>query len=324
MPRQPTLYYASLHALVTSQSALQGGATIAENHRKYAKTNSPERFSLWSFSARYLPLLLTGLICALLSACVGHETESEQTLLTTARWQQHELAGDTFQHSFFVAQLPPDIASLHVYIGGDGRAFLNPNTIAQDPTPRAHLTLRLALVDPAPSAFLARPCYYGGSMSAACTADLWTVNRYSPVVIDSMLAALSLISKRFPRAEITLVGYSGGGVIALLMARKFDRVVRVLTVAAPLDTDIWVAEHGYTPLAAISNPAGIVDWPPDLEQIHLSGAKDSNVTPEMLESYLEKTGNTGTAARSLVYPGFDHKCCWLQDWPQILRGTGLN
>ena len=300
------------------------GGKIAVNPRKYAKLRPSDDVSLWSFCAAYTLLPLTWLIYALLlSACAGPVTRSGQTLLGEARWQQYDLAG-LFTHPFFVAQLPPDIASLHVYIGGDGRAFLNRNTIAQDPTPDGHLALRLALVDPAPSAFLARPCYYGGSMRAPCAADLWTVNRYSPVVIDSMTAALRLVSKRFPQAEITLVGYSGGGVIALLMARKFDRVVRVITVAAPLDTATWIAAHGYTPLAANSNPAEVVDWPPDLEQIHLGGANDSNATPEMLESFLVKTGNTGAAARRQIYPGFDHECCWVQDWPQILRSIGLN
>jgi hypothetical protein len=259
-----------------------------------------------------------------LSACVSQGIDSGQALLTEAQWRQENLAGGAFSQRFFVEQLPSDIASLHIYISGDGQAFLNKHIVAQDPTPAGHLALKLALADPAPSGFLSRPCYYGGALLAPCTPDLWTVKRYSPLVIDSLVAALQEIANRYPRAEITLVGYSGGGVIALLMARKFDRVVRVVTVAAPLDTSIWIAERGYTPLSANSNPAEIVDWPLDLEQIHLSGANDSNVTPEILHSFLEKTGNAGAAARSLVYPGFDHECCWLQDWPKILRNIGVN
>lgn len=260
----------------------------------------------------------------LLSACVGHPTDSRQALLSKARWQQEDLVGDAFSHRFFVENLPRDIASLHVYIGGDGRAFLNRNTVAQDPTPSGHLALKLALADPAPSGFLSRPCYYGGVLLAPCTPDLWTVNRYSPVVIDSMVAALQVIVARYPRAEITLVGYSGGGVIALLTAQKFDRIVRVVTVAAPLDTLAWTNDHNYTPLSAGSNPADIIDWTSQLEQIHLSGEEDTNVTPAILESFLEKTVNTSAVTRAVFVAGFDHECCWLQEWPEILRNIGVN
>ena len=161
-------------------------------------------------------------------------------------------------------------------------------------------------------------------MLAPCSPKLWTVERYSPVVIDSMVAALQVIATRFPRAELTLVGYSGGGVIALLTARRFDAVVRVVTVAAPLDTLAWTTYHGYTPISPGSNPAEFSDWPPELEQIHMGGADDNNVTPAVLDSFLKKSRDAGASTSLLVYPGFDHDCCWLQAWPDILGEIGLN
>lgn len=196
--------------------------------------------------------------------------------------------------------------------------------MSQDPTPSEHLALRLALADASPSGFLSRPCYYGGATFAPCTPRLWTVDRYSPVVIDSMVAALQEIATRFPRARLTLVGYSGGGVIALLTARRLDAVVRVVTVAAPLDTLAWTTYHGYTPLSAGSNPAEIPGWPSELEQIHLGGAEDNKVPPAVLNSFMEKTNSAGASISLLVYPGFDHDCCWLQNWPEILGEIRVN
>ena len=92
-----------------------------------------------------------------LSACASNVPPSEEALLTQARWSDDELVGSSFEHHFFVENLRRDIASLHIYIGGDGRAFLNRNSVSQDPTPSEHLALQLALDDASPSGFLSRP-----------------------------------------------------------------------------------------------------------------------------------------------------------------------
>ena len=48
--------------------------------------------------------------------------------------------------------------------------------------------------------------------------------------------------------EVTFVGYSGGGVLAVLIAERLDNVAGVITVGANLDTDAWTEHHGYLPL----------------------------------------------------------------------------
>ena len=70
-----------------------------------------------------------------------------------------------------------------------------------------------------------------------------------------MAAALSDILQRRPYQGLVLIGYSGGGVLAMLLAEQFPATQAVVTVAGNLDTDAWAIEHGYSPLRGSLNPA---------------------------------------------------------------------
>ncbi len=262
---------------------------------------------------------LPALFALLLGAgCALHGPASAQRLLNDAGWTQFVLPAGGLPLAWFSEPLPADTPHLHVYLGGDGRAFATRRRIARDPTSSEHLGLRLALADPAPSAFLGRPCYYGGATEPPCEPALWTLERYGPRVVAAVVAALADIAARYPRARLTLVGYSGGGVIAVLAARQLDRVERVITVASPLDTAAWTRHHGYTELAAASNPADLGDWPARTRQLHLVGTDDAQVPPFIAASYHTRTGLAPPHSVTVPLDGYDHRCCWLREWPAIL------
>jgi hypothetical protein len=103
--------------------------------------------------------------------------------------------------------------ALHVYIEGDGRPFLEPTTVAFDPTPRDPLMLRLMALDPAPSVYLGRPCYFGLDHDRGCNPAYWTVRRFAPEVVDSLAAALRSEAARSAARSIELYGHSGGGTL---------------------------------------------------------------------------------------------------------------
>ena len=96
--------------------------------------------------------------------------------------------GTVFEHVVFrrTSRLS---RALHVYVDGDGTPWFAWRP-ATDPTPRNPLVLRLMALDPNPSVYLGRPCYYGLSETPPCTSPLWTVERYSEAVVASMAAAL--------------------------------------------------------------------------------------------------------------------------------------
>jgi hypothetical protein len=253
-----------------------------------------------------------------LHGCGALGTSPHLDWLADARWQTSTQRGQGFELTVYRPPVLPDGENLHVYLGGDGGAFRSRTVVAADPTGTQHLALQLALADPAPSLFLARPCYYTDASAPPCNPMLWTSHRYAPQVVDAMVAALQQISLDYPSMQLTLVGYSGGGVLAMHIARRLGRVSQVITIAAPLDSHAWTVLHRYSPLVDGSNPADLKDWPLRLEQMHLNGGLDENVPPAVTASFLTKMGGQKQHIMTKTYAEFDHECCWLRDWPLII------
>ncbi|WP_245232600.1 alpha/beta fold hydrolase [Thiorhodococcus minor] len=224
------------------------------------------------------------------------------------------VSGAGFRHLVFIKGGLGSAPDVHVYLEGDGLPWVSRHRIASDPTPRSPLALRLMAMDPAPSVYLGRPCYFGLADGDPCRPWLWTHGRYSAEVVDSMRAAVRAVLPPDSTARITLIGYSGGGVLATLIAPHLAGEVRVTTIAANLDIDAWADHHGYSRLSGSMNPA---DQPPldaRIGQLHLMGERDQVVPPATTARFLAR--NPMAAVRSVS--GYDHGCCWLEDWPGVL------
>ena len=208
----------------------------------------------------------------------------------------------------------------YVYIEGDGAAWLSRSRLSADPTPRDPVALRLALNHPAPGAlYAARPCQYVSAAALArCDPALWSGARWSEAVVAAMSAALSHW-KRSPNERFVLAGWSGGGVVAALLAARRDDADGLITVAAPLDAAAWTAHHGVSPLAASLDPAA---EPADRRApaLHLHGGRDATVPPSIIEAYRRAAPPN---ARFVVVPAFGHRCCWARAWPRLLREAVL-
>jgi pimeloyl-ACP methyl ester carboxylesterase len=64
------------------------------------------------------------------------------------------------------------------------------------------------------------------------------------------------LKQRSGSTRLTLVGYSGGGTIAVLLAARRSDVAEVITVAANLDVGYWTQRDGLSPLTGSLDPAG--------------------------------------------------------------------
>jgi hypothetical protein len=233
---------------------------------------------------------------------------------TRAGLQPGELAGAGFLHRTFAATESMAAGDrLHIYFDGDGTPFLRRHLVAADPTPRNPLTLELLRSDPHRSVLLGRPCYHG--VVAGCDPRAWTVDRYSEAIVASMTAATRRLIEGGGFERVILIGYSGGGVLALLVADRVREVDAVVTVAANLDLDAWTRLHGYSPLTGSIDPARIPAFRPGLRQLHLTGEADDNVPPRLQRSLAESTPQ----AVFRTVPGFDHRCCWVATWPTQLE-----
>ena len=212
---------------------------------------------------------------------------------------------------------------LHVYIEGDGVPYPSRFQIATDPSPRYPLMLQLMQYDRDNSIYLGRPCYFTGAIFAAstpselngagCSFHDWTDARYSETIIASMTSALRNFLARHPAKGVTLIGHSGGGTIATLMAARMPEVDQLVTLAANLDTRAWTRYHHYSPLTSSLNPAANISHL-NAHQLHLAGARDDNVPPALIAPFVESLGQ-----QLLILPDADHTCCWQAHWPGLLQ-----
>lgn len=205
---------------------------------------------------------------------------------------------------------------LFVYIEGDGLAYLDQRTPSTDPTPVDPLALRLAAADPGPAVlYLGRPCQFApGRGDPRCSVRLWTTARFGAVVVTSIDDAISRERLRNPERSLVLVGYSGGGVIAALVAARRNDVALLVTVAAPLDVADWTRRMGVSPLDGSESP---LDQAQRLAQVRLvafAGQRDTTVPVDSIRSAVTKLG---AHAELIVVPAFDHRCCWVSDWGRL-------
>jgi pimeloyl-ACP methyl ester carboxylesterase len=228
------------------------------------------------------------------------------------------LQGDGFVHRGYSAGLNERSDVLHVYIEHDGTPWTDNRFVADDPTPRTPFALELMGRDTGPRLLLGRPCYF--EREVACDPMLWTHRRYSPEVVASMVAALRGFLAQHAYRQVLLIGYSGGGTIAWLMASRSPDiigVIGVITVAANLDTDAWTKTHGYSAMAGSLNPSLLPQLATATVQVNYFGGRDQNVPPSVVRSFALRHPE----AKAIEIPEFDHVCCWIERWPRLLQDS---
>ena len=203
---------------------------------------------------------------------------------------------------------------LHVYIEGDGAAWPTPLHPPRDPTPDRPVALALAAQDRAPAVvYLGRPYQFPGAADPrACPVKYWTSHRFAPEVLEAYRHTLDTLKARAGATRLRLFGYSGGGVIAALLAMSRTDVVQLVTIASPLSVAEWTSWHQVTALTDSLDPGTQAGLLP--RAVHFVGGKDTVVPPEVVRGFAGRTGG-----RLRVVHDFDHQCCWSRDWPRLLE-----
>lgn len=253
-------------------------------------------------------------MAALLTACATPAERFERRA-TTLGFNSVRLEGEGFRHLAYVSDAHIRSDTLHVYVEHDGTPWLDLTHVSQDPTPRTPFALELMARDAGPRLLLGRPCYFEQTTEQRCSPLIWTRRRYSPEVVASMAAALQRFLSLHPFPRVVLIGYSGGGTLAWLMAAQVPETAAIVTVAANLDTEGWTRIHGYSPLAGSLNPALMTPLPSTIGQLHYVGGRDRNVPPPVVQSFARRHPE----ARVIELADFDHECCWIERWPKLLE-----
>lgn len=262
------------------------------------------------------------LACLTLSACATYSPETRRQhangLALAQHWQPLLIPTQIFDMAAYIPSSPSASNTLTIYIEGDGLAWLSRHRLSADPTPKNPLALQLALRHPAGSAaYLARPCQYVTStQSQNCSRKYWSSHRFAPEVIAASNEAITALKTRLQAKELILVGYSGGGAVAALVAARRNDVKQLITVAGNLDHRAWTQRQGISPLSGSLNPADAWRKLVNIQQIHFVGSKDTVIDPSIIRSYQQHfPSNKQPEVR--VIDDVDHHCCWSERWAEI-------
>jgi len=264
-------------------------------------------------TSKQFSLLFT--IVVILSGC-ANPTARLNDLAQSNNFDRSVVVTNGYAHLVYTHNLSKAKSVLHVYLEGDGSPWKYRIITLPDPTPRQPLALRLMARDSAPSAYVGRPCYNGAAKDEGCNSKLWTSARYSAKVVASMTGVIKELVQKHGFSEVKLIGHSGGGALAMLIAPKIPQVTQVVTIAANLDTDAWTTHHGYTRLHTSLNPAKQPPLPQRIKQWHLVGGQDAVVPPSLVKGYIRHQEN----ALGISVQNFSHSCCWERVWKAIARG----
>lgn len=270
------------------------------------------------------------LVAAIVAGLAGCATPSPQARRDSAMvwasaqgWRPLLLPGSAFDLQAFVPERLQRTERLTVYIEGDGLAWLDRHTPSFAPTPADPLALRLAVADAgAQAVYLARPCQYTqGASFKGCEVRYWGTHRFAPEVMGAMNDALGELKRRYGATDLVLVGYSGGGAVAALLAARRDDVAALVTVAGTLDTAQWTQVQRLPPLLGSLNPRDAAALLARVPQWHFVGLRDDVVPRSVLNHFLDRVSDSASpGARPPTVeamPDFDHHCCWAAAWPQL-------
>jgi dienelactone hydrolase len=279
------------------------------------------------YCLRGMRAVLTATASMVLAGCMTLPTPAERryaadTLAMQKEWLPETLdTGDFLLRTYRPAHIRPGPV-LTIYIEGDGLAWISSDQMSDDPTPVNPIALRLALVHPqGNAAYLARPCQYTGASRRACSSRYWGQARFAPDVVSSTGLAIDMLKVEFGASQLILTGYSGGATLAALLAATRNDVVRLITVAGNLDPDAWARYHRITPLTGSLNPVALRRQLARVPQTHYVGGDDRNITPDLAHQWpVEIAGPNG--ANLKIIPGFDHGCCWPEQWPALTTRQG--
>ncbi|MGK0381737.1 MAG: pimeloyl-ACP methyl ester carboxylesterase [Flavobacteriales bacterium] len=253
--------------------------------------------------------LMTLLSGCQLSTSMHFEQRLQQQSANGFPFRVQHKKSSQFNH-LIISDIKRESGVLDVYIHGDSHKFLSGETNNNDDL--QPMIWDLMRHDPNDKVFVGRPCYFLIKQNDKCESKYWLSHRYSDNVVNAMVEVVNGFTRDYPLKNVQLIGYSGGGAIAILMAHKISNLSAVITIAGNLDIKLWQQHHRYKPLSGSLNPFDSA-LTKDVTHWHFSGDKDIEVLSRWMLSFAKKHHGNG-----VVLPNVGHDRGWVERWPSIL------
>ena len=209
---------------------------------------------------------------------------------------------------------------IHIYIEGDGLAWLSKYKVSPNPTPTNPLALELATRDIHPNViYIARPCQYTGwNKLGHCSSIYWTHSRTSDEIIKSFQIVLDKIKEKYSAKEFLITGYSGGGAVAAILAGLRTDVTAFRTIAGNLDYQTFTSYHKVSPMRGSMNPINFAYDNRNKPQIHFIGGED-NIIPEAIFNRWAEVSNNPSCVKKYILPKAEHDNGWVKEWHRLQK-----
>ena len=262
----------------------------------------------------FLPVFLSG--CATTSVFINRSCVADK-IAKTAGFNKEYIEADGFTLMTYQRFKSP-LDNLRIYIEGDGRAWETRSKLSDDPTPSNPVALKLAAVDPADNiAYIARPGQFSALGFPGCDSKYWSGRRFATEVVEAFDKIIDILKKKSGTKNVELVGYSGGGAIAVLVAAARSDVVALRTVAGNLDSKEWCVYHNVNQLDDSLNPIDVAAMLTNLPQRHFVGSNDPVIPSSIARSFVKKMGD-GNDRRITTVHGVTHHSGWREHWSKLL------
>ena len=264
---------------------------------------------------KYYTIILT--IALLSSGCVSKlspkvRQHTADTVAQVGNLVQKKIATDDFLLTTYQRfDTTADNKQMVVYIEGDGMAWISRDQLSSNPTPVQPIALKLASIDTnANVLYVARPCQYLWPQKMnRCSSRYWSDKRGSEEVISSINQAISIVKQKQNISSIRLIGYSGGGGIAALIADRRADVNEFVSVSGNLNYKLFTQTHDLSPMNGSIDPITVANQIGSIPQIHYVGADDKIIPKQIALSFSDKVK---------VISDVSHDN-WPDKWAQILR-----
>lgn len=277
-------------------------------------------------ASSFQQILLTTYVSFHMMACsdLNHRITHKNNLISNPKIQNkgHYSLNSSLPVYYVQTKKIENSIKATIYIEGDGFAYVSRSKPSDNPTPKTPVGLQLALQDTGNHSiyYIARPCQYIDDeiFSKRCTKKYWTTHRYAPEIIDSLNHTINHIKSNTDITSFNLVGFSGGGNIAGLLAMQRDDIESIRSVAGNLDNDFFTKYHKVSDMPYSLNMADYADKLSSTPQIHYISENDAFVPSEITKSYLNKLPHKN-CTKVINVKNTTHLEGWDKRWPDLLQ-----